>query len=159
MRPSPNHFVQATPVYVFLFILSHFAGAPDEDRCWAVTMQTQTLNPALRAALLFIRYFVAVLMAFLTSYALGFLLLAVHSPDWLLCLVVGFSGVGLGSLYLPRSSRSFGACFLLVLGLGYFYLCWCLGRIDWRLAPLFCGGLIAVIISALRRPNLQPIPR
>jgi hypothetical protein len=120
--------------------------------------------------LTFLRYLLAVFLAFMVSLLVVVLLLlpfpGLKNP---MIALIGFVGVFLPSFVLPRQSRVVGAIFLLLFGI--FYYCTCviiyweplLPQIRKQMLPLlllFAGGLIAsgihYFLARQKKHNCKP---
>ena len=104
-----------------------------------------------------ILYSLAVVMACGLSVMIALSIMTVTSSFHLACLVTGFVGVFFPSFIVPRPSRWFCALFLLVLGVGFYYVGFIRGT-DTQdpelrqalpssaILPLIGGGVLALFI-------------
>jgi len=133
----------------------------------------------LRFIILFVRYVVAIIVAYFVSFSVffvgGALTFAIFEelPVWMAAIgmgvlfaIVGFCGVRVGGLCLEHESRRHGSVLLLLLGLGVH--AWIILMAKYReagdsvfvwLLPLAIGGAVAVRSFILRHPPNQPLQR
>lgn len=117
-------------------------------------------RPILKFVVLAVRYFIAVIVAFFSSYFVFFVFLSLGNPPekiWYLFSLLsfaatGFCGVSAGTFCLPRSNRFLAS--IILLGLGLLYSLHIIGQtlcdadtlfpLTWLL-PLAVGGSGAVL--------------